>query len=165
MRRLDRLESGALPVQHVAVNHLATRYLAHARRRAAISTPRRSSLTVALPAGIASRPSFYWSALGTAAVRSRSTATRHRCGALGHLLRRPDGYLALPNPSLTADAQVFTVSGSLTVDTTRSSDADGAADPLYTGPTVAAPGGDVAPSILVYGAELFASRRRHASCG
>ena len=27
-----------------------------------------------------------------------------------------DGYLSLPNPSLTSDAQVFVVSGSLTVD-------------------------------------------------
>ena len=66
------------------------------------------------------------------------------------------GYLALPNPSLTADAQVFTVSGSLMVDTnTDRHRRFGPPFPSYTGPVVDATAAEIAPAIRLYGAQLI----------
>ena len=65
-----------------------------------------------------------------------------------------DGYLSLPNPSLNSDGRDFVVSGSITVDPTRIATPQGPPDPLWTGATVPSPSGEVAPSILVYGAQL-----------
>jgi hypothetical protein len=66
-----------------------------------------------------------------------------------------DGYLSLPNPSLTSDSQQFVVSGSLAVDLTTLTTTVGPPDPLWTGLTVASPSGEVAPSIFLYGAQLI----------
>jgi hypothetical protein len=55
---------------------------------------------------------------------------------------------------MTLDSQVFTVSGSLSVDLTKITPV-GPPAPLYAGATVASPTGEVAPSIFVYGAQLI----------
>lgn len=148
--------SGALPVQRVAVNHLAARYLKLARGTAAGDCYAATlSLTVALPAGVAARPAFYSSTLGAAAVPLAVNGTTASVSVpWDTCFGGADGYLSLPNPSLTADSRVFTVSGSITVDTSTPASSTAPPTSLYTGPTVAAPGGEVAPSILVYGAEL-----------
>src|SRR5215210_6422418 len=62
--------TGSLPVQKVAVNHLATRYL---RLKRGASTggacyAATLSLTVGLPAGVNARPFFFSRSLGAAAV-------------------------------------------------------------------------------------------------
>lgn len=149
--------TAALPVQRVAVNHLAGRYLEF-QRGAGVSSQcfaATLSLTVALPAGSASRPVFFSSSLGAAGQRlavdgSTASITVPWDTCSGSV----DGYLALPNPSSTADSQVFTVSGSLTVDTSTVATPAAPPNPLYVGPTVSGPAGEVPPSIFVYGAEL-----------
>ena len=150
--------SAALAVQKVAVNHLAARYLKFKRGSAAAIACHNAtlSLTVALPAGSAAKPAFYSASLGTAAVPlsiSGSTATISvpwdTCFG-GH-----DGYLSLPNASLTSDSQQFVVSGSLAVDLTTLTTTVGPPDPLWTGLTVTSPSGEVAPSIFLYGAQLI----------
>ena len=150
--------SAALPVQKVAVNHLAARYLKFKRGASAAVACHNAtlSLTVALPAGSAAKPAFYSKSLGDTAVPlsiNGSTATISvpwdTCFG-GH-----NGYLLLPNPSLTSDSQEFVVSGSLSVDLTTLTTTVGPPDPLWTGLTVASPSGEVAPSIFLYGAQLI----------
>jgi hypothetical protein len=64
-----------------------------------------------------------------------------------------DGYLSLPNPSLATDSQLYTVSGTMTVENVAV--ALKPPDPAYLGSSVAVPSADVAPSIYVYGAQLI----------
>ena len=149
--------TAALPVQQVPVNHLATRYLKLVRGNGMVDTCYAATLklTVAMPAGLGSRPSLFWKALGTTPVQlavngnTASIAVPWDTCSGGQ-----DGYLALPNPSLTADAQVFTVSGSLSVDYNTISSPLNPPLPLYAGESIAV-GGDVAPSIHVYGAQVI----------
>jgi hypothetical protein len=149
--------SGSLPVQKVPVNHLATRYLKLKRGASTGGACYAAtlSLTVGLPAGINARPSFFSRSLGTAAVPltiSGNTATLSV--PWDTCLGGYDGYLSLPNPSLDSDARDFVVSGSLGVDMTKVAVPLGPPDPLWTGATVPGPTGEVAPSILVYGAQV-----------
>jgi hypothetical protein len=146
----------ALPVLAVPVNHLATRYLRLARGDGESGTCYAAtlSLTVGLPAGVGSRPSFYWKALGSAPLpltinggTASITVPWDTCAG------GQDGYLALPNSSLTLDAQVFTVSGALNVDKKTIVSTLGPPLPIYTGPMAAAVGA-IAPAIRVYGAQL-----------
>lgn len=148
--------SGALPVQRVAVNHLAARYLAFTRG-GAVGGPCYTaalSLTVGLPPGLGARPAFYSKSLGTSPVAltvngdtASVTVPWDTCTG------GSAGYLSLPNSSTTLDAQTFTVSGSLSVDLSAITPV-GPPAPLYTGAVVAAPSGEIAPSIFVYGAQL-----------
>jgi hypothetical protein len=149
--------TGALPVQKIAVNHLATRYLRLKRGSTAPSLCHAATLTltVTIPAGVGSKPAFYSPSVSTSAVPlaiNDSTATLSvpwdTCFG-GY-----DGYLSLPNPTRAADARDFVVSGSISVDTTKIAMPQGPPDALWTGATVAAPSGEVAPSIFVYGAEI-----------
>ena len=149
--------SGALPVQKVAVNHLASRYLKLKRggSTAGVCHAATLSLTVGLPAGINARPSFFSRSLGTSAVPlSINGNTASLVVPWDTCLGGYDGYLSLPNPSLSSDAREFVVSGTLAVDTTKIATPLGAPDPLWTGATVPSPSGEVAPAILVYGAQV-----------
>lgn len=149
--------TAALPVQKVAVNHLAARYLKFTRGASAAGACYEAtlSLTVALPAGSAARPAFSSRSFGSAAVPlSINGSTATVSVPWDTCFGGYDGYLVLPNPSLSADAQQFVVSGSLSVDLTKIPTPKGPPDPLWTGPTVASPSGVVAPSIFVYGAQL-----------
>lgn len=148
--------NSALPVQQVPVNHLATRYLKLVRGNGTVDTCYAAtlSLTVAMPAGLASKPSLYWKALGTTPMQlavngdTASIAVPWDTCSGGQ-----DGYLALPNPSLFADAQVFTVSGSLTVNFNAISSPLSPPLPIYAGESIVV--GDVAPSIHVYGSQVL----------
>ena len=147
-----------LPVQRVTVNHLAARYLDFSRGAPGLGPCYAAtlSLTVAIPAGSASKPSFFSKSLGTAAVPfSVSGSTASLSVPWDTCFGGADGYLALPNASLTAEAQDFVVSGSLSVDTTKIATAAVPPTGLYVGPTIASPTADVPPSILVYGGELL----------
>ena len=150
--------TAALPVQRVSVNHLAARYL-KLSRGAGVSSQcfaATLSLTVALPAGNASKPAFFSSALGAVGQRlSISGSTASITVPWDTCTGSADGYLALPNASSTADSQVFTVSGSLSVDGNTVATPAAPPSPLYSGPTIAGPSADLPPSILVYGAELL----------
>lgn len=148
--------SGALPVQRVAVNHLAARYLKFTRG-GAVDGPCYTatlSLTVGLPAGLGAKPAFYSKSLGTSPVAlTVSGSTASATVPWDTCTGGSPGYLSLPNASTTLDAQTFTVSGSLSVDLSTITPV-GPPAPIYTGTTVAAPSGEVAPSIFVYGAQL-----------
>ena len=114
--------SGALPVQKVAVNHLATRYLKLKRgaTEAGVCHAATLNLTVALPSGLNSRPSFFSRSLGSSAVPlpiNGNTATLSV--PWDTCLGGYDGYLSLPNPSLNSDAREFVVSGSISVDKSK----------------------------------------------
>ena len=155
---LTGASTGALPVQRVSVDHLAARYLKLARG-AGVGTQCYAatlSLTVAIPVGSASKPAFFSSALGSAGQRlAVNGSTASLTVPWDTCTGSAAGYLALPNASSTADSQWFTVSGSLTVDLKTPATPAAPPSPLYTGPTVAGPAADLAPSILVYGAELL----------
>ena len=154
-------QTAALPITRVAVNHLAARYLdftpgtgsAVAECYAATL-----ALTVALPAGLGSQPYFYSTSAGTTALPlSVNGSTASLNVPWNTCAGAPAGYLSLPNPSTTADGQTFTVSGTLTVDTSTVSSATAAPDPLDAGPgaVVAAPTTDLAPAIYLYGAQVI----------
>jgi hypothetical protein len=66
------------------------------------------------------------------------------------------GYLVLQNPSTTADAQVFTVSSSISVDRTTPAVADAPPPPIKVpGPVVSAPANDPAPKLTLHAPELL----------
>ena len=146
--------TGAIPTTTVSVDHLAARILSfsrgdgHAEHACFKATLR---LNVAIPAGTGSRPFWRWSAdaTPTALGISGSNATidvpwdtcTWSSGA---------GYLVLPNASTDVDAASFTVSGTLTVDTTAPATPGVAPTPTtLTGPVVAAPTSAVPPTIDV----------------
>ena len=149
--------SAALAVQKIAVNHLAARYVKFKRGAAAAIACHNAtlSLTVALPSGSAARPAFYSKSLGSSAVPlSISGSTATLVVPWDTCFGGYDGYLVLPNPSLTLDSQPFVVSGTLNVDLTTLTTTVGPPAPIWTGLTVASPSGEVAPSIFLYGAQL-----------
>jgi hypothetical protein len=161
-----------LPVQRVAVNHLAARYLAFQRGDGSGSDNRcyaaSLTLTVALPAGSSAKPYFYWSGPGGAAqplALNGSTATItlpwDTCNWSPVPPYTSVGYLSLPNPSQTANGQVFTVSGSLTVDSSVLATPDTPPTvPNVRGVVVDAPANEVAPSIFVYGPAVVPLARK-----
>ena len=150
-------ESAALPVREVVVNHLATRYLKFMRGGGSgLCFAATLNLTVALPAGIGSRPSFYSKALGTAPVALTTNGdTASLSVPWDTCTGTESGYLALPNPSLATDAQVFVVSGSIVVDTSTIYSSNSPPPSSYTGPSGPGAVGDVAPAIRLYGAQLI----------
>lgn len=150
-------QSLALPALNVAVNHLATRYVKFVRGggNSVLCYPATLNLTVAMPA-VGSRPSFYWKALGTAPVQlSVNGNTASLAVPWDTCTGSQDGYLALPNPSLTADGQAFVVSGSLAVDTSTVATAIGPPLTTYAGPAAVTSTTEIAPAIRLYGAQLL----------
>lgn len=155
---------GNLPGRQVAVNHLAARYVAFKRGDGTSSGPCYAAtlnLTVALPYGIGARPHFFWTGAGGAVIPlavSGGTASISlpwdTCSWAGK------GLLALPNPSATADSQVFTVSGSLSVDEKTLATSTAPPPSTVTGPVVPAPVTDPPPAISVYGPEILRLGRR-----
>jgi hypothetical protein len=152
--------TGSLPVLHVSVNHLAARYLNFSRgdvNNVGACYAATLALTVAMPSGLGSKPSFYSSGVGTSAVPLTINGnTASLSVPWDSCTGGPDGYLALPNPSLATDSASFAVSGSLTVDLNTPTTAKPPPAPLYAGPgaVVPSPTADIAPSIFVYGAQV-----------
>jgi hypothetical protein len=114
------------------------------------------TLNVAIPAGVQSRPYFYWPSTGSTPIPlalSGSNAT----------LSLPwdtctwdlTGLLSIPNDSTSTDGVVFTVSGTLTVDKTRPTTSTPPPPGSYAGPTVPAPAAEDAPAIALYGPETL----------
>lgn len=151
------LVTATFPAQKIDVNHLAARYVKLQRDPSNTGNCYSATLsvTVALPKDSASKPTLFASSLGSSAMPltiKGSTASISvpwsTCPGGG------DAYLALPNPSLTADAQDFTVGVSLAVSSVSLTPPSAPPVPAYVGPVTAAPTVDAAPSILVHGAEL-----------
>ena len=148
----------------VPVNHLAARYLEFDRgdgTGGSACLAATLNLSVALPPGIGAEPYFYWNGLNSTPVAlsvNGNTATTtlpwDTCTWVGN-----QGYLDLPNPSTdpTANGALFTVTATITVDpNTPGGQAQLPPTPVaVTGPIVAVPTTDVAPSIAVFGPELL----------
>jgi hypothetical protein len=113
------ISSGAIPQQSFGINHLATKFVEidrgdgsgdHACYAATLT------LNVAIPAGVTSQPTFFWSGGGSApvalAVSGNSATTTVPWDTCAW---KTKGYLALPNTSLV-DGTSFVVSGTLNVD-------------------------------------------------
>lgn len=143
----------------VPVNHLATGYLAITRgdgSSGAACYAATMTLTVKIPAGTSSKPSFFWDVKGSKPVIlsvSGSTATAtvpwDTCTWTG-----TKGYLALPNASTAVDGADFQVTGTLTVDTSKPTTATPPpALPPLSG-VIDVPS-TVAPSIELFGPELL----------
>jgi hypothetical protein len=150
--------AGALAPVTVAVNHLSVRYVGVQRGSdpAAPCYAATLTLNVAIPAGVASRPYFYWPSTGSTAVPlalngSNATLSMPWDTCSWDLT----GRLSLPNDSTSADGVEFTVSGSLAVDKTRPTTSTPPPPGAYTGPTVPAPDAEPAPSIALYGPETL----------
>lgn len=141
----------------VAVDHLATQYVKFTRGDGAADHAcfaATLTLTVTIPAGVTSRPFFYWRQKGTSPVPlavNGSTATASlpwdTC-----FWGSTAGYLILPNDTTNVDAADFVVNSSLTVDpnTPASATAPPSQGTIYGGQTNV-PTADVAPSIEVFG--------------
>jgi hypothetical protein len=154
--------SATLPAIQVPVNHLATRLVEFDRgdgSGASACFAATLNLTVTMPAGIASRPYFYWNGLNSTPVAlavNGTTATAtvpwDTCTWSGNR-----AYLNLPNPSTdpTANGAVFTVVAKLTVD--PNSPGQSAAPPkpaTVTGPVIPV-SDDGVPTVYVFGPELL----------
>jgi hypothetical protein len=152
--------TASLPVQRVAVNHLAARYLAFKRGDGSASEACYAatlSLSVTYPAVLAAKPYFYWSAAG-------STPTALAAGSGSASMSVPwdtcswndSGYLLIQNPSTTLDAQIFTVTPSITVDKTKPAASANPPKPVsIIGVPVPAPTGEVPPTLTVHAPELL----------
>jgi hypothetical protein len=153
------ISSGAIPTQSFGVNHLATKYVEidrgdgsgdHACYAATLT------LSVKIPAGVTSQPTFYWSGGGSAPVAltvgnnvATTTVPWDTCAW------KTKGYLALPNTSLV-DGTSFVVSGTLNVDFLVP--VTSALPPAQTsqyGPVVDAATFSTAPVLSLFGPQLL----------
>jgi hypothetical protein len=151
--------TGDVPTTSFGVNHLATKFVeidrgdtdgSHACYAANLA------LTVQIPSGVTSQPTFYWASAGSAPVPlvvSGSTATATIPWDTCKWTTK--GYLSLPNTSLV-DGTSFTVSGHLTVDYTKpASSSTPPAQSTQYGQTVDASTVSDVPDITLFGPQLL----------
>ncbi|MBV8480678.1 MAG: hypothetical protein JOY72_10285 [Actinobacteria bacterium] len=149
------------PVAVTPTDHLAARYVtfqrgdgdgSHACFAATLS------ISVAMPAGTMSEPSFYWAGgsggsqpLTVNGNTASITVPWDTCD-----WGTTSGWLSLPNAGTTTDGAVFVVSSSISVDTTTpaSAGAPPAQVPVW-GTPIPVPTTDVAPTIDAFGPELL----------
>jgi hypothetical protein len=159
--------SGPITPVTVSVNHLAARFVAIRHGNASLPDgpcyKATLSLNVALPAGVAAQPYFWWSQKnldGTKPPAQRLTVT----GSTASITLPWDtcdwasslGYLALPNPTTSSDAKDFAVTGTLTVDKAAQATATPPPDPVkVAGTTIDAPTSGDVPRIEVFGPQLI----------
>ena len=112
--------AGTLPVQRVPVNHLSTRYIEFLRGNNDPSIACYAAtltLIVTMPAGVQSKPTFYWDGPGSAPVpltingNTASAAIPWDTCTWGV----NEGFLSIPNASTNIDAADFVVNQSLSV--------------------------------------------------
>lgn len=154
------VDAGALPTVKVPLNHLSTRFVkfvpgdndaSHVCYNATLA------LTVTIPVGTLSAPTFYWDAKGSTPVAltvNGSTATANipwdTCTYTSQA-----GYLMLSNASLNVDAADFVVDSTLTVTTTRTTP-DPPPDPVSINtPVTNVSNADVAPTLELFGPEIL----------
>lgn len=161
---LTGTSAGALPAQKVAVNHLAARFLEFKRgdgSAGGLCYAATLTLNVTLPPDLGARPYFYWPGTGAAVPLAISGGTA-TLSVPWDTCTWPlqAGRLALPNPSSSVDAALFTVSCALAVDKQTIVTPTSAPPGSYIGPTVPAPTTDEPPAIAVYGPELIRVSRK-----
>jgi hypothetical protein len=145
----------------VPVNHLSTRYLEFQRggddsTACFVAT---LTLTVTMPAGTLSKPTFYWDEPGNPAVAlsiNGNTASApipwDTCTWAAN-----EGFLSLPNASTNVDAARFEVKASLSVNTSLLATPPSIPPPPISvwGPVVPVTSAEVPPTVTVYGPELL----------
>lgn len=160
---LAPLTTGAIPTIVVPVDHLGVRYLAFTKGDGVDTGPcfaASLTVTVTLPGGVSAKPYFQWgerNALGKL-VQSAIPLSVNGTTASATVpwdtckWQNTVGLLSLANDSLTADSLDFTVSGSITIDTSTVG-AGSSAPPQVAmpGTVVAAPTQDVVPTIDLLG--------------
>lgn len=152
--------TGSLGSQTFSVAHLASRYVSFVRGDGKSDHPcfnATLTINVSIPAGVPARPFFYFPnstftpvALSVSGNTATTTIPWDTCAWAS------TGMLSLPNPTTNVETAWFTVSASVTVDTT--SPATPAAPPApatVPGSVVSVPTTEVAPSIEVFGPELL----------
>src|SRR4051794_38944303 len=147
---------------NVSVNHLATRFVAITRGDLANNGPcygATLTVSVALPAGSSAVPYFWWPPDGLGKAQALavngSTATLTVPWDTCYWSKWNAG-VSLPNPSATADSQIYTVTTTMTVD--KSVILTATSPPgmvTMPGTVVFVPTVDMPPSIDVAGPELI----------
>jgi len=150
--------SAAVPTAHVAVNHLAARYLTF-KHGTGTGPCYEASLTlnVAIPAGVESYPAYYSNTQGASVQPlTLSGSTASITVPWNTCADSPDAYLSLPNGTLGLDGREFTVTGSVSVDRTKPA-SPSAPPPGVTviGSVIPAPSTDPAPTLRVYAPEVL----------
>jgi hypothetical protein len=153
------ISSGAIPSESFGINHLSTKFVeidrgdgsgSHACYAAALT------LTVQIPNGVTSQPTFYWAAGGGAPVSLVVTGnTASATVPWDTCAWQSKGYLALPNTSFV-DGTSFVVSGTLSVD--FSTPATAAVPPAAAsqfGPTTDASSFSATPTLTLYGPQVL----------
>lgn len=158
---LGGAKTATLPAVKVPVNHLSARYVtfrrgdgdgSHACFAATLS------VNVAIPAGVAAQPYFYWDVAGSTpqalSVNGSTASITVPWDTCDWGAAR--GWLSIANTSTTVDAAMFTVTSSVTVDTNTPATASPPPSPTSVwGTSVPVPTADVPPSIDVFGPELL----------
>ena len=151
--------TGDVPPQLFNVDHLATRYVEIDRGDGAADHAcfaATLTITVQIPPGVSSKPSFYWNG-GSSPVDlsvSGNTATTTVPWDTCQWVNK--GFLSLPNGSNTINGKKFSVSTHITVDTNTPATAKVPPAPATAfGTVINVPSADVAPSISIFGPELL----------
>jgi hypothetical protein len=155
------VDTGALGTTSFALNHLSSRIVEFTRGDddpSHICYEATLSIAVVFPAGASSQPVFWWNEKGSSPVNLTivgNTAT----GSIPWDTCTYDsskGYLLVTNGSSTLDAAVFSVTASMSVDTTKSTTPDTPPDKVFMPtPDVAASSLEIAPSLTLFGPTIL----------
>lgn len=158
--------TGAVGPVTVAINHLSARYLAIRRGNATLPDgpcyKATLSLSVAMPSGIGARPAFWWSQKNPDGTKqpAQPLAVNGDTATISLPWDTCDwggsqGYLALPNPSLTRDAQDYKVTGTISIDRSAEATATAPPDPVKIPGTAVDANPEDVPRIDVFGPQLI----------
>jgi hypothetical protein len=144
----------------VAVNHLATEYIAFTKGNGDTSQPcfaATLSLTVAIPAGTLSKPTFFWDAKGTTPIPLTVNGNTASAAIPWDTCTWHDGqgYLSVPNASQAIDGADFGVTASVSVDTSKPVTSTPPPDLVALPGVISSPSSAVTPTIDVFGPELL----------
>src|SRR5689334_11961757 len=151
--------SGTLPDTPVALNHLAVRYvtLLHGPDPTQPCFAANLTLTVDIPAGVVSTPTYY--ANTTTAVAQPLSVTGPTASITvpwNTCAGSPSAYLSLPNDSLGLDGREFTVRGAVDVDLgTPAAPTEPPPGAHVIGTPISAPTTDPAPTLNIYAPEVL----------
>jgi hypothetical protein len=151
------VETADLGSLSIGVDHLASRYIGFTRGDGLGDHPCYAAtltITVTIPNGVSTTPSFFWNAKGSSAVALSVSGQTATATVPWDTCYWPanEGFLSLANPSTTVDAAVFTVATKVTVDTNTPAAAVTPPEqaPLYGGQTDVA-NADIPPAVTLFG--------------
>ena len=142
----------------VAVNHLAVRYLTltHGSDPTVPCFEGNLTLTVDIPAGVVSTPTYYANTKGAVAqALAVSGSTASITVPWNTCAGSPSAYLSLPNDSLGMDGREFTVHGHVDVSSTPAAPTDPPPGVHVIGTPIPAPTSDPAPTLNIYAPEVL----------